>query len=183
MEQAGAVSAPWQRALPGIRLVALDVDGVLTDGSVVYAGEVEVQRFHVQDGAAIVWLLRSGIQLAWITGRGSRATETRAAELRVQHLIQRSGPKDRALETLQRTLGIEPARTLAMGDDLADLALFERAAVRVAPANARDEVRARADFVTRAAGGMGAVREMAEHLLRARGDWDGLVAQAGALGS
>lgn len=172
---------PWSHALAGIRLVALDVDGVLTDGSVTYAGAVEVQRTNVQDGAAIVWLKRAGIEVAWITGRGSPATEARAKELGVLHLIQRSGPKDVALGFLQRTLRIAPDETLAMGDDLADLAMFEHAIVRVAPRNARPEVQARADLVTTASGGDGAVREMAEHVLRARGIWDGLVAAAGAL--
>lgn len=169
----------WSRALVGIRLVALDVDGVLTDGRVVYAGAEEVAHFHVHDGAALVWLRRAGIVVAWITGRGSPATEARARELGVTELHMRAGPKRRVLEGLQQRLAIPREETLAMGDDLADLGLFERAAVKVAPANARPEIVARADLVTRSAGGQGAVREMAEHLLRARGLWDSLVASGG----
>jgi 3-deoxy-D-manno-octulosonate 8-phosphate phosphatase (KDO 8-P phosphatase) len=160
--------------------VVLDVDGVLTDGRVVYAGGEEVQHFHVHDGAGIVWLRRAGIQVAWITGRGSKATETRAKELGVVELHMRALPKGKALAALQERLGILPEHTLSMGDDLADFGLFERSAVSVAPANARAEVRARADLVTLAAGGQGAVREMAERVLRARGAWDELVATAGS---
>src|SRR5688572_10324909 len=95
----------WSRSLADLRLVVLDVDGVLTDGRVVYAGAEEVQSFHVHDGAAIVWLLRAGLQMAWITGRGSKATETRARELGVVELHQRAGPKQAVLEALQARLG------------------------------------------------------------------------------
>ena len=91
-----------------------------------------------------------------------------------------SGPKERVLASVQERLSILPEHTLAMGDDLIDLGMFARAAVRVAPANARAEIRARADFVTLSSGGLGAVREMAERVLRARGAWDDLVASAGA---
>ncbi len=168
------------KTLSAVRLAVLDVDGVLTDGRVVYSGAEEVQHFHVHDGAAIVWLLRAGVEVAWITGRGSKATEARAKELGVRELHLRAGPKRRVLESLQERLRIAPEATLAMGDDLADLGLFARASVRVAPANARAEVIARASFVTVARGGHGAVREMAERLLRARGAWDELVASAGA---
>lgn len=172
----------WKRALATIRLMVLDVDGVLTDGRVAYVGAKELQHFHVQDGAGIVWMRQAGIQVAWITGRGCEATEVRARELGVEELHQRCGPKQPVLEALQRRLAIAPEHTLAMGDDLVDLGLFARAAVRVAPANARPEVQARADFVTVAAGGLGAVREVAEHLLRARGAWDALVSGAGTSG-
>ncbi len=174
-------SPKWKLALAAIRLVVLDVDGVLTDGRVVYAGTEEVQHFHVQDGAALVWMRQSGIKVAWITGRGSKATEVRAKELGITELHQKSGPKEPVLGALQQRLGIAPEHTLAMGDDLMDLGLFARAGVRVAPANARPEIMARADFVTASAGGLGAVREMAEHLLRARGAWDAIVAGAGTL--
>lgn len=167
-------------SLRAVRLVVLDVDGVLTDGRVVYAGAVEVQHFHVHDGAAIVWMLRAGIEVAWISGRGSPATEARAKELGVRELHLRSGPKLRVLSGVQQRLGIQREQTLAMGDDLADLELFAGAALRFAPANARVELRERADVVTLCSGGQGAVREMAEHLLRAKDLWSALVAGAGA---
>lgn len=175
-----ADSPQFAQALAAVRLVALDVDGVLTDGRVVYAGAEEVQHFHVHDGAGLVWLMQEGLEVAWITGRGSKATESRARELGVRELHQLSGPKDEVLAQLQQRLGIGVEATLAMGDDLADLAMFARARVRVAPANARAELRARADFVTLSSGGRGAVREMAERLLRARGTWEARIAGRGS---
>src|SRR5687768_17139890 len=103
----------WLRSLGAIRLVVLDVDGVLTDGRVIYAGAEEVQLFHVQDGAGIVWLRKAGVEVAWNTGRGSKATETRARELGVALLFQKSGPKQPVLASLQQRLKIPPEQTLA----------------------------------------------------------------------
>ena len=166
--------------LQRIRLVACDVDGVLTDGRVVHGdlgsgGVVELQAFDVTDGAALVWLRRAGLDVVWISGRGCAATQKRADELGVRELYVRSGPKDVVLRTVQDARELGPAETLAMGDDLPDLRMRLRAGVFVAPANARPEVKAQADLVTEAAGGRGAVRELAERLLRARGLWDDLV--------
>lgn len=162
------------RRLAAVRLVALDVDGVLTDGRVVYVGAEELQAFDVQDGQGLVWLRERGVQLAWISGRGCRATEARAAELGVDHLHLRSGPKGPVLEGVQRAADVAPGATLAMGDDLPDLALATRGELFIAPANARAEVLARADHVTCARGGRGAVREMCELVLAARGRWEEL---------
>lgn len=157
--------------LAHVALVALDVDGVLTDGAVVYDGEGEVQSFHVHDGAALVWLRRLGVHVVWITGRGCAATERRAQELGCR-LLTRVDDKDAALTALQEELDVPPEKTLAMGDDLPDLGLARRAGIFCAPADARPQVRARAALVTRARGGRGAVREVVEALLEARGLWD-----------
>ena len=166
---------PLEARLSRIRLVALDVDGVLTDGRVVYVGEEELQSFDVQDGFALSRLRKAGLAVAWITGRGCRATERRAAELGVDELHVKAGPKDVILAELQVRLDIPPEATLAMGDDLPDLRMARCAGLLAAPANARPEVRERADLVTAAAGGRGAVRELCERLLAARGDWDPMV--------
>jgi 3-deoxy-D-manno-octulosonate 8-phosphate phosphatase (KDO 8-P phosphatase) len=184
-----------ERILAGIRLVALDVDGTLTDGRIVYSGPLresgrepgrfpgdppdeprvhETQAFHVHDGHGLTLLRGAGVQVAWITGRGSQPTRWRAQELGVTELLTRSGPKDRALALLQERLGIPPEHTAAMGDDLPDLAMRARAAFFAAPADARPEVLAQADLVTVAGGGQGAVRELAEAILGARGRWPGL---------
>jgi 3-deoxy-D-manno-octulosonate 8-phosphate phosphatase (KDO 8-P phosphatase) len=136
---------------------------------VAYAGESELQRFHVHDGAGIGWLLETGHQLAWISGRGCAATEQRARELGVHELHLRAGPKDAVLAGIQQRLGIPVEHTLAMGDDWPDLALAARAAVLACPADARPEVRERAQWVTSARGGRGAVRELAEGILAAKG--------------
>lgn len=186
-----------ERILARIRLVALDVDGTLTDGRIVYSGPLcepgrepgrepgssgaeaeprvqETQAFHVHDGHGLTLLRAAGVQVAWITGRGSQPTRWRAQELGVTELLTRSGPKDRALALLQERLGIPPEHTAAMGDDLPDLAMRARAAFFAAPADARPEVLAQADLVTVAGGGRGAVRELAEAILGARGRWPGL---------
>jgi len=160
------------------RLIVLDVDGVLTDGRIVYgsSGTVdELQAFYVQDGLAIVWLLRAGLQVAWVTGRGCAATAHRARELGVVEYHARVASKKTAVAEIQQRLGISAAETVAMGDDLPDLGSFAVAAFCAAPANAVLEVRQRAHLVTRAGGGAGAVRELAEHVLRAQRRWQAIV--------
>lgn len=167
--------------LKRVRLIALDVDGVLTDGRVVHGdlsqgGVVELQAFDVTDGAALVWLRRAGLSVVWISGRGCAATKKRAEEVGVRELFVRAGPKDAVLKSVQEAGGVGRDETLAMGDDLPDLRMRLHAGLFIAPASARPEVRAQADLVTTASGGRGAVREMGERLLRARGEWDDLVA-------
>lgn len=174
------------RAIDGVvagrlRLVGLDVDGVLTDGG-VYIGQasdglVELKRFDIQDGVA-VWLLReAGLAVALVSGRASPATELRARELKVDELIQDSGggrklpPFEAMLE--RRGLGWEECAFV--GDDLADLPLLRRVGLPIAVANAVPEVQSAATYVTRARGGYGAVREAAEAIVRARGVWDELL--------
>ncbi len=177
-QPARGLDADLRQRLAAIELVVLDVDGVLTDGGVVYVDGEEAQRFDVKDGAGLAWLRREGVHQAWITGRGCDATRRRAEELgALLHTGVRG--KEEVLAQVQRDLGVSPEATLAMGDDLPDLALAARAAVFVAPADARPEVRARADLVTRARGGRGAVRELAEALLDARGRWQSIVDGAG----
>jgi 3-deoxy-D-manno-octulosonate 8-phosphate phosphatase (KDO 8-P phosphatase) len=157
-----------ERILAEARLLALDVDGTLTDGRVSYVGDEELATFHVHDGLGLVRLREAGVHVAWISGRGSRAVERRARELGVRELHLGVEDKARALDELQRRLDVAPAHTVAMGDDLPDLALAAHAALFVAPANARPEVAKQARLVTRAAGGAGAVRELAERILAAR---------------
>jgi 3-deoxy-D-manno-octulosonate 8-phosphate phosphatase (KDO 8-P phosphatase) len=165
--------------LANARLLALDVDGTLTDGRIVWAGATEVQAFHVHDGQALVWLARAGITVAWISGRGSASTEQRAKELGIAELHLRTADKEATLRAIQARLGVTPAETVAMGDDLPDLALARAAGLFAAPGDARPEVLAHARIVTVARGGRGAVRELAEHLLRARGSWEALAAASG----
>jgi len=182
-----AAAAPKRAAgslrtkLANAKLVVLDVDGVMTDGRIVYGPrgrEEELQFFHVQDGIAIEWLRAHGIAVVWISGRGSRTTEVRAQELGVSELHTRIKDKRVCLEDVQRRLGIGTDETIAMGDDLPDLALLGACALFVAPRNAVDEVRARAGLVTLSCGGAGAVRELVQAILAARGDWDALVARS-----
>lgn len=165
----GDASGDRAGILARARLFVFDVDGVLTDGRVIYAEGLELQAFDVKDGLGIVQLLRAGLEVAWVSGRGCEATRRRAAELGVRELHLASGAKDEVLAGIQERLGIEPAATVSMGDDLPDLALAVRSALFAAPADAHAEVRARADWVASARGGRGAVRELADAALRARG--------------
>lgn len=173
-----------ERALANARLLCLDVDGTLTDGAVAYAGEsgdelLEVQRYSVHDGAGIAWVRAAGVRVVWITGRGCAATRRRAAELGVDALLELAGRKDELLAQLQAQMGVTSEATIAMGDDLQDLDLSRRAALLCCPADARPEVRARAGLVTAARGGHGAVREVCEAILRARGEWEALLERFG----
>jgi YrbI family 3-deoxy-D-manno-octulosonate 8-phosphate phosphatase len=158
-----------QAALQRIQLVALDVDGTLTDGGIYYGpAGVEVQRFDVRDGLGLVRLKQAGFKLAFITGRGCPATARRARELEIDRYLPQCGPKDLALERLQAELELDPAATLAVGDDLPDLPLFARAGLCACPADAESRVRSAAQIKLSRPGGHGAVRELCELLLAAR---------------
>jgi 3-deoxy-D-manno-octulosonate 8-phosphate phosphatase (KDO 8-P phosphatase) len=155
-----------------IRLLVLDVDGVLTDGILVYgASGEEVKRFHVRDGLAIQQARRAGVEVAIVSGRASAAVTRRMSELGVVEVHQGVGDKESLLRGLVARLGVGTAETAVMGDDLPDLPLMRVAGLAMAPADAVPEVRRAAGWVSRSAGGRGAVREAVEMLLRARKAW------------
>jgi 3-deoxy-D-manno-octulosonate 8-phosphate phosphatase (KDO 8-P phosphatase) len=156
-----------------VKLLALDVDGTLTDGGVLYDdGGIESKRFHIQDGLGIVLSGFVGLKIAWITGRVSPIVERRARELGVALLRQGVQDKAVALQEVAVRAGVLPAEVAYMGDDLNDIPALKTAAIRIAPANAVDEVKQLAHLVTHRSGGGGAVREAIESILRARGDYD-----------
>lgn len=160
-----------------LRLLLLDVDGVLTDATVTFIGDEEIKTFSIRDGAALVWARQSGLEVGLLSGRPSPATERRAAELGVSRVVQTRGGK---LEPFLRLLdegGFAPDEVAYMGDDLPDLPVLLRVGLGAAPANAAPEVLARAQWISAHDGGRGAVREFIEMLLRARGDWDAVVAR------
>ncbi len=160
-----------------IKLLALDVDGVLTDGTINIGGSGEVFKgFNAKDGLGISCALRSGIEVAIITGRFSEIIHRRAAELGIRHLYEGVRDKYAALEKLREELHLERQEVAYMGDDLNDLPAFKAAGVAFAPADAAAEVAAAAQVVTAACGGRGAVREAVERLLQASGSWDAVVA-------
>lgn len=167
----GADDAVFARA----RLLALDVDGTLTDGRILFSVAGDTLAFDVRDGLAIEWLAAAGVTVAWISGRASNATLERAKKLHVPEIFVGVADKRACLGELQQRRGIAIADTLAMGDDLPDLALAARAAALIVPSDARPEVLAAAHWVTQAGGGRGAVRELAERMLRARGAWPGVL--------
>jgi 3-deoxy-D-manno-octulosonate 8-phosphate phosphatase (KDO 8-P phosphatase) len=159
-----------------VRLLVLDVDGVLTDGRITYTADgVEVKSFHVRDGSGLVFWQRLGGRVAIISGRTSAAVDVRAKELGIADVRQGIGDKRAALTELLTATGVRAAETCAVGDDLPDLPLLRMCGLAVAVADAVPEARAAAHYVTGAPGGTGAVREVVELLLRAQGQWDGLV--------
>lgn len=166
-----------------IKLVGLDVDGVLTDNGIIVAVDqgrrIESKRFHALDGVALHFLRMAGIEVAWVSGRTSEATTARAVELKVTEVIQDAGRgmKLPAVRELLARKQLDFADLAFVGDDLADIPVLRRAGVPVAVANAVDEVKELAIWVTPSRGGEGAVREFVEELLRARGEWDRLLAQ------
>lgn len=171
---------PAERAR-NVRLVVLDVDGVLTDAG-VYIGEagtvslVELKRFDIQDGLGIKFLQLAGLEVAVVSGRYSSATESRARELGITEVHQDNGA--RKVEAIQGILdrkGWSWDQVAMVADDLPDLAVIRRAGFPVGVANAQPEILAEVSWVTGAPGGRGAVREFARALLQARGDWDRLV--------
>jgi 3-deoxy-D-manno-octulosonate 8-phosphate phosphatase (KDO 8-P phosphatase) len=159
-----------------VRLLGLDVDGVLTDNG-VYIGplagaRVEFKRFDIQDGLGLILLGTAGLPVFWLSGRASEATALRAAELRIEDLLQVPGPRKlTALDELLTRRGIGWDEVAFVGDDLADLPILRRVGLPIAVANAVTDVKAVARYVTTASGGHGAVREVVELLLRARGEW------------
>jgi len=164
-----AVDDALARAKP-LKLMVFDVDGVMTDGTLYYSarGE-ELKAFNIQDGLGIKLLGQAGIEIAIISGRSSRAVELRAGELCIAHVFQGVKDKRGALVALQKRLRISNAQSGCMGDDLPDLALMTRCGFAASVPAAPREVRRRAHYVTRAAGGRGAVREVCELILRAQG--------------
>lgn len=152
-----------------IRLLVLDVDGVLTDGRLYFSarGE-ELKSFHVRDGAGIVQLLRAGLQIAVISGRNSKAVERRMAELGVTWIRQGVEDKLTVLRELLDILGLGPQAVASMGDDTADLPIFEVARLAVAVADAHRTVKSRAHFITQLPGGQGAVREVCDLILESQ---------------
>ena len=165
-----------------VKLVGLDVDGVLTDGA-LFIGQVgdhpvELKRFHIQDGLGVKLLRNAGIAVVLVSGRESDATAVRARELGIDEVVQDAAARKLpAFERILERHGLGFADCAFVGDDLADLPLLTRVGLPVAVANAVDEVKVAARYITRLGGGDGAVREVAEMILRARGVWDRLVAE------
>jgi 3-deoxy-D-manno-octulosonate 8-phosphate phosphatase (KDO 8-P phosphatase) len=151
-----------------IRLLVLDVDGVLTDGRLFIspAGE-EFKVFHVRDGSGLVAVQRAGVTVAIISGRNSEAVTRRAAELGIRHVRQGVAEKAAELGRLMRELGVAAAETACVGDDTPDLPMLEAAGLAVAVADAHPALRSVAHWITPSPGGRGAVREVCDLLLSA----------------
>jgi len=160
----------------GIDWLVLDVDGVLTNGGIVYGTQgLEVKQFHVRDGSGLKCWRLAGKRAALITGRSSPVVDLRAAELGIDKVFQGAAEKGSAYEELLRDSNVNPAAVCCVGDDLPDLPLLRRCGLAVAVADASADVRAEAHYITRTPGGKGAVREIIELILRCQGEWLRLV--------
>jgi 3-deoxy-D-manno-octulosonate 8-phosphate phosphatase (KDO 8-P phosphatase) len=159
-----------------IRLLVLDVDGVLTTGGVAYTDDgTETKTFYVRDGTALKLWQKAGKRTAWISGRASPVLTRRAIELGVEAVIEGAADKLDAYRRVLAETGTRPEEVCCVGDDLADVPLLRHCGLAVAVADACVEVRNLAHFITQAAGGRGAVREVVALLLRCQGEWQQLV--------
>lgn len=160
-----------------IKFFICDVDGVLTDATVMMGSSFEAKTFNIRDGLGLRLLQSEGIRVGWISARLSLATTERANDLKIDFVRQSTKPKVGIVEELLAQTGIGWPQVLYMGDDVVDLGAMKRAGVAVAPADAIAEVRALAHYVCRFAGGHGAVREIVDLLLRAQDKWEPLIAK------
>lgn len=162
--------------LKPISLLLLDVDGVLTTGQVIYndAGQ-ETKVFNVRDGLGIRLLMEAGLTVGIVTGRRSEALVHRCKNLGIELLKDGIRDKAAALDNILKETGIPAAETAFMGDDLPDLPILRRVGIPIAVGDAHERVKQAAVVTTQAMGGCGAVREISERILKARGDWESLV--------
>jgi 3-deoxy-D-manno-octulosonate 8-phosphate phosphatase (KDO 8-P phosphatase) len=169
-----------QETAARIRMLLMDVDGVLTDGKLYNVPGpdgtmVETKAFSSQDGIAMQWLTWKGIETGVISGRQSPATEERCRQMRCSYVYQGHIEKVPLFEEILAKSGIPPGHIAYIGDDLTDVVIMRRVGLAVATANARQEVKQCAHYVTASPGGGGAVREVCELLLKAQGHWDELL--------
>ena len=164
--------------LKAIQLLLLDVDGVLTDGSIIYSDQdSETKVFNVKDGFGLKLVMAAGIKVGLVTGRTSRALHRRCRDLGIQLIYDGVHQKAPLLDSIITETGVGAADTAFIGDDLPDLPLMRRVGLSIAVADAHEIIRDYSDWITSAPGGRGAVREVCDALLKARGDWDKLMAK------
>ena len=164
--------------MTGIKLLLFDVDGVLTDGTILIHGDgTESKPFNIRDGAGLVWAQRAGLSVGLLSARLADATTIRAAQLGITTVVQGAVNKLAGYEQILRDAGLTDAEVGYMGDDLQDLPVLRRAGFSAAPADAAPEVRAAVQWVSASGGGHCAARECVEHVLRAQGLWRAAVAE------
>lgn len=159
-----------------IKLLILDVDGVLTDGRIIYCGNEEIKNFHAHDGLGIKLLKSTGVEVAIISARTSQAVEKRAKELHISHCYLGQTDKTIAFHHLLKTLDLKPEQAAYVGDDLADLKLLKQVGMSITVSNATHLAKAAADWQTIAAGGFGAVREICEAIMQAQDTFEKAIA-------
>ena len=159
-----------------IKLVLLDVDGVLTDGTVLMHGDgTESKNFHIRDGAGIVWSMRAGLAIGLLSARESATTIQRATQLGIAIVSQGTTSKATEYTRILREQGLTDGEVAFMGDDILDIPVLRRVGLAAAPADATEEARRHAHWIAAARGGHGAVREFLELILKAQGRWTAVV--------
>lgn len=159
-----------------IKLLLLDVDGVLTDGRIIYDSKGrDAKFFDVHDGMGVYALKRSGVKTVLITAKGSRAIKPRARDMQVEAVFADVSPKTSVLEKILKTYQVTPDEVCFVGDDLVDLGLMKKVGFPVAVFNACPEIKRVSSYITIRHGGRGAVREVAELILKSQGAWEKLI--------
>lgn len=171
------VSNQLKAKLIAIRLFLCDVDGVLTDGAVYMGGGLETKRFNIRDGLGLKFLQAHGIKVGWVSRRPSGATQQRADDLKIDFVVQHAGGKIEGVEAILRQTGLNWSDVCYVGDDVVDIGVMNRANLAVAVGDGVAEAKAAADYVTRAPGGNGAIREIVEMILRAQNKWKLVVSE------
>jgi 3-deoxy-D-manno-octulosonate 8-phosphate phosphatase (KDO 8-P phosphatase) len=166
--------------LQSVKLFLCDVDGVLTDGTVIMGDGKEYKAFNIQDGLGMLILKRIGIKVGWVSNRPSPVSQQRAEELKIDYFFQAKGSKVEAIEAILKEAQLGWNDICYMGDDVVDLGALKRAGVAVAVANAIDEAMDVAHYVTKAHGGHGAVREVIRLILVAQDKWQSVIDQVSA---
>lgn len=165
-----------QHKLKRIKLLICDVDGVLTDGSIIYNDNgSETKIFNVKDGLGIRLLMEAGVALFIVTGRRSEALHSRCRNLGIDHIFDNVKDKAAVFDHILGLSGVSDSDVAFIGDDLPDLSIMKRVGLSIAVGDAHEMVLKHADMVTSATGGNGAVREVCEAILKAQGTWDALV--------
>ena len=165
-----------ERRAAGVKLLLMDCDGVLTDGRITLVeGGDEQKSFHTRDGHGLVLLHRAGLRSGIVSGRSSGVVASRAADLGVAYVRQGALDKSKVFEELLAEAGVGPSEVAYVGDDVVDIPLMLRSGLAVAVADAAEDTRACAHYVTKLPGGFGAVREVCELILKAQGRWDELM--------
>jgi 3-deoxy-D-manno-octulosonate 8-phosphate phosphatase (KDO 8-P phosphatase) len=161
-----------------IKLVILDVDGVMTDGRIVIDDNgVETRNFDIKDGMGVVVMMMSGVEVAIITSKKSGAVRHRAEELKIKRFHEGIKKKTEPYEEMLKEMNITDAQVAYVGDDLVDLSMMKRVGLPIAVGDAVEDVKQHAAYVTKARGGYGAVREVAEMILKAQGKWDKILSK------
>ncbi len=171
------ISATLNKKLKATKLFLCDVDGVLTDGAVYMGGDIEMKRFNIRDGLGLKFLQLQGIPVGWVSRRPSSATRQRADDLKIDFLVQHNGGKIEGVESILRQTGMDWEDVCYVGDDVVDIAVLNRVGLAVVPGDGTADTKKSADYVTRAAGGQGAIREIVEMILKAQNKWKLVIAE------